>query len=194
VPTPGAGGLSDQDRTLIEKSEHAFQTIGDALAHTRFREGVQLAFELAREANVYLNATEPWKAIKVDRDHAATSTYVALRVIDNLKTLLYPYLPFSSNDLHRQLGYAGDIAGTFQIRSFGEGEGVHSNGPAGAITPAGSHEALVYSPPNGAAGASWAPSRLAPGQRLGEPKALFKKLDESVIEREVAKLGRPELV
>lgn len=182
VPAPGPGGLTAEDRALIEKSEHAFETVGNALAHTRFREGIQYAFELAREANVYLNATEPWKAIKVDRGRAATSIYVALLVIDNLKTLLYPYLPFSSADLHRQLGYEGNLAGTFEIKTFEESKGDNSNGPKR------SHEALVYSPP--AAGGRWAPSQLAPGQKLGEPKALYKKLDESVIEKEVEKLGK----
>ncbi len=168
------GELTEADRALIAKSELAFDTVGEALAHTRFKEGIQLAFEVAREANVYLNATEPWKTIKKDRERAATSVYVALRVVDNLKTLLYPYLPFSSSDLHRQLGYEGNLAGTLEIKTFEESTRAH--------------EALVYAPPT--ANAHWAPSRLAPGQKLGEPKALFKKLDESVIEKEVSKLGK----
>lgn len=172
VPTPGE--LTEQDRSLIEKTEAAFQSVGDALAHTRFKEGIQLAFEVAREANGYLNATEPWKTIKADRARTATSIYVALRVIDNLKTLLYPYLPHSSADLHRQLGYEGNLAGTLEIKTFDE--------------ETRSHEALVYSPATG--NARWEPSRLVPGQALGEPKALFKKLDESVIEKETGKLGK----
>jgi methionyl-tRNA synthetase len=183
VPAPGPEGLTADDRALIDKSERAFETVGEALAHTHFREGLQLAFELAREANVYLNATEPWKAIKVDRARAATSIYVALRVIDNLKTLLYPYLPFSSADLHRQLGYEGNLTGTFEIKTFEERRSVELNAPTH------SHQALAYSPPTASMGVRWAPSQLSPGQRLGEPKALFKKLDESVIEKEVSKLG-----
>ncbi|MGB8645027.1 MAG: methionine--tRNA ligase [Anaerolineae bacterium] len=172
VPAPGE--LTEQDRALIAKSEHAFETVGAALAHTRFRDGIQEAFEVAREANAYLNANEPWKTIKQDRARAATVVYVALRVIDNLKTLLYPYLPFSSADLHRQLGYAGSLAGSFEIKTFQE--------------TTRSHEALVYSPPT--AKTSWAPSTLAPGQKLGEPKALYKKLEESIVEVERAKLGK----
>jgi methionyl-tRNA synthetase len=162
VPTPGA--LTEQDRALIEKSERAFETVGDAIAHTRFKEGIQLAFEVAREANVYLNATEPWKTIKQDRARAATSIYVALRVIDNLKTLLCPYLPHSSAELHRQLGYEAKLAGTFEIKTFVEET---RQGDAQR-----SHEALVYSPPAPSTDVRWAPSRLPPGQLLGEPKAL----------------------
>ena len=68
----------------------------------------------------------------------------------------------------------GDLTGTFEIKTFKE--------------QTRSHEALVYYAPT--AGAQWAPSQLAPGQKLGEPKALFKKLDESEIAKQVSKLGR----
>ena len=174
VPAPGE--LNEQDRALIDASEAAFETVGDALAHSRFKEGIQIALELAQQGNRYLNATEPWKTIKIDRLRAATSVYVALRLIDNLKTLFYPYLPFSSSDLHRQLGYDGDLAGVPYIETYDESTR--------------SHEALAYRKPT--AEAKWAPSQLKAGQKLGEPKALFKKLDESVVAREVAKLGSPE--
>jgi methionyl-tRNA synthetase len=173
VPTPGE--LNPADCALIEKSERALQVVGDAINACRFREGVQHAFEVAREANVYLNQTEPWKTIKVDRERAATSLYVALRVIDNLKIALYPYLPHSSNDLHRQLGYAGDLAGTFEVRTEKE--------------ETRNHIVLAYVPPQ--ANPGWKPSALRGGELLGEPKALFKKLDESVVELETAKLGKP---
>ncbi len=172
VPTPGE--WNDADRALIKKSEHALQVVGDAINACRFRDGIQHAFDVARDANVYLNQTEPWKTIKVDRERAATSLYVALRVIDNLKTVLYPYLPFSSNDLHRQLGYTEDLAGTFETREIQE--------------ETRAHLALFYIPPQTNAG--WQPSALRGGEALGEPKALFKKLDESVIAIETAKLGK----
>ncbi len=173
VPVPGV--LSELDRALIEKAERALDAVGSAINTCRFREGLQIAFDAAREANVYLNQTEPWKTIKTDRERAGTSLYVALRVIDNLKTALYPYLPHSSAALHKQLGYRDDLAGTFEVRTFQESTRRHL--------------ALLYLPPP--RGAGWTPSALRGGEALGEPKALFKKLDESVIELEVSKLGKP---
>jgi methionyl-tRNA synthetase len=35
----------------------------------------------------------------------------------------------------------------------------------------------------------WEPSALPIGQKLGQPTPLFKKLDESVVEQELARLG-----
>ncbi len=174
VPTPEE--LTADDRALIEKSERALQTVGDAIGACRFREGIQLAFEVAREANGYLNQTEPWKTIKVNRARAGTSLYVTLRVIDNLKTALYPYLPFSSNDLHRQLGYTDDLAGTFETRTIQEATRAHL--------------ILAYQPPQ--TNARWQPSALKGGEALGEPKALFKKLDDGIVALETAKLGQPQ--
>lgn len=185
VPAPGE--LTEADRTLIEKAEGALDVVGEAIARCRFREGLQYAFEVAREANGYLNQTEPWKTIKTDRERAGTSLYVALRVIDNLKTALYPYLPHSASDLHRQLGYAGDLAGTFEVRRFREAVPPELQETLGETER--EHEALLYVQPT--ANAGWRPSALGGGEPLGEPRALFKKLDESVVEVETARLGKP---
>ncbi|MBI4786297.1 MAG: methionine--tRNA ligase [Chloroflexi bacterium] len=172
VPTPGE--LNDADRELIGKSEAAFASVGDALDRVRFKEAIGITIELARDANKYIADNAPWFTIKTDRARAATTLYVALRVIDNLKTLFYPFLPFSSNDLHRQLGYQGDLLGKLEVKTFEESTRAH--------------KALVYEP--GDNSQKWAPSQLAPGQRLGEPKALFKKFDEKIAEEEKAKLGK----
>jgi methionyl-tRNA synthetase len=67
--------------------------------------------ELAQAANRYLDSKSPWKAIKQDRQAAATSLYVALSVIAQLKTALYPFMPFSSQKVHEYLGFSGNIAG-----------------------------------------------------------------------------------
>jgi methionyl-tRNA synthetase len=49
-----------------------------------------------------------------------------------------------------------------------------------------SHQALTYD--HGGAIGTWAPSALPAGQALRPPAPLFKKLDESVVEEEYARL------
>jgi len=114
----------------------------------------------------------PWFQIKEDRQAAATTVYVILRVVDNLKTILAPILPHTAQRLHRYLGYDGQLFGQQQVVEYRE-EGR-------------SHRALTYDP-SGAVG-TWAPGRLPPGQALREPAPLFKKLDEKVVEEETARL------
>jgi methionyl-tRNA synthetase len=49
------------------------------------------------------------------------------------------------------------------------------------------HRALTYDH-SGAVG-TWTKSELPPGQELRAPAPLFRKLDESVVEEEYARLG-----
>ena len=128
---------------------------------------------LARDANRYLEEKGPWFEIKKDRRAAATTSYVALSAIDSLKTLLAPFLPFSSQRLHRYLGNEGSLFGESYVTSF--------------VEEGRSHKALCYD--GSRAVGEWRARELTPGQVLNRPEALFKKLDESVAERERSRLG-----
>jgi methionyl-tRNA synthetase len=110
--------------------------------------------------------------IKEDPQRAGTTVYTALRAIDSLKILFSPFLPFSSEHLHKTLGYQDQLFGELHIESYREQQR--------------SHEVLEY---DGAkAQGRWEPSQLEPNQTLVEPKPLFPKLDEEVIEEERSKL------
>jgi len=170
VPEPGE--FEEEDRRLLEQVEAGFQTVGELYSTCKFRAALAEAMALAREANIYLDRKAPWFQIKEDRQAAATTVYVILRVVDNLKTILAPILPHTAQRLHRYLGYDGQLFGQQQVVEYRE-EGR-------------SHRALTYDP-SGAVG-TWAPGRLPPGQALREPAPLFKKLDEKVVEEETARL------
>jgi methionyl-tRNA synthetase len=139
------------------------------------------ALALAREANGYTFATlsagldrkAPWFQIKEDRVAAATTVYVILRAVDNLKTILAPILPHTAQRLHEYLGYNGQLFGAQHVEAYQE--------------EARGHEALTYDH-SGAIG-TWAPSELPPGQALRQPAPLFKKLDDSVVMEETVRLG-----
>lgn len=106
---PAAGELDIQDRAIIAAATDTLKTIDGLLYGCHFREAIRAAMSLAQEANRYLDEKSPWKVIKEDRQGAARSLYTALVVIANLKTMLYPFLPFSSRKLHEFLGFKGNI-------------------------------------------------------------------------------------
>jgi methionyl-tRNA synthetase len=91
--------------------------------------------------------------------------YVALQLLNTLKLLAYPFLPFSSEKLHSLLGYPGGDAekGTYS--------GVAKDGEIVVPTTA-----------------KWEFEDLAVGQQLSKPEILFTKLDPSVAEEELARL------
>ena len=66
---------------------------------------------LAQEANRYLDEQAPWRTIKEKRQVSAKSVYTTLSVLSALKTILYPFLPFSSRKLHSFLGFDGSVEG-----------------------------------------------------------------------------------
>jgi len=171
VPEPG--DLDAADSALLEKVEGGFQTVGELYAACKFRPALGEALALAREANGYLDRKAPWFQIKEDRAAAATTVYVVLRVVDNLKTILAPVLPHSAQSLHEYLGYSGQLFGTQQVVEYQE--------------QTRSHQALTYD--HGGAVGVWASSQLPPGQALLRPEPLFRKLDDSLVDEEYARLG-----
>jgi methionyl-tRNA synthetase len=178
APEPGA--LDAEDRALLEKVEAGFETLGELYNACKFRAALHAALALAREANGYLDRKAPWFQIKEDRQAAATAVYVILRVVDNLKTILAPILPHTAQRLYEYLGYDGQPFGLAQDRLFGTQQVVEYE------EQTRSHSALTYD--HSGAGGTWAKSELPPGQALRQPAPLFKKLDESVVEEEYARL------
>ena len=171
VPDPGT--LRPADEALLAQAEAAFETVGERLAACQFRAALGEAMGLARDANKYLDDQAPWFEIKSDVDQAAKTVYTILRVIDNLKLLLAPFLPFSSERLHQILGYDGRLYGDLRIQSYQESSR--------------SHDALTYDPSTGAG--RWEPSQLPAGQKLRRPTPLFIKLEPEIVEQERAHMG-----
>jgi len=155
VPKPGA--LTDRDKGLLEEVEAALDYVAQQLEQARFQNALKHAMATAAKVNVYLGTEQPWHSIKTNRELAGTVLYVALRCVDNLKTMLTPFLPFSCQRLHAMLGYEDVIAPQPEVKDLG----THR-----VIT--GDYEAMDR----------WKPSTLEPGRNLPAPAPLFKRLDE----------------
>jgi methionyl-tRNA synthetase len=174
VPQPGE--LDDMDRAILAAIEGGFLSVSKLIEAVRLKAALEEVMSLSRSANVYLDHKAPWFQIKANPGGAATTVYVILRVIDNLKVLFAPFLPFTSQRLHGMLGYEGQLFGRPYTQTFKEAER--------------SHAALCYD--NSLASGKWEPSQLPGGQKLQQPSPLFKKLDEDTVEKELARLrGTP---
>jgi methionyl-tRNA synthetase len=172
VPMPGR--MEPRDAEVLARVDLSFETVGRMIEGCRFRHALETVMGLAAEVNRYLNEREPWKEIREDRTRAATTIYVAMRAIDSLKLMFAPFLPFSSQRVHEMLGDEGDLVGRLTVRSVAE--------------RTREHLVLTYeADPR----IRWEPSRLPPGQRLGEIRPLFEKIDEGRAEEERARLGQP---
>ena len=107
VPVPGE--LDTRSRAIMEQAKDTLPITGEYLCNCHFKEAIRAAMSLAHEANRYLDEKSPWKIIKQDKQASATALYIAISVLSVLKTVLYPFLPFSSQKLHEFLGFKGSV-------------------------------------------------------------------------------------
>jgi len=137
---------------LLGDAKRTMDSVTDSIEKCSFRAAIQAAMAYARDLNKFLEDNAPWRTLKNDREGTALTLAAAINGINCLKTVFYPFLPFSSQKLHTMLGYEGSI----------EDEQWEWDAPEHLIMP---------------------------GQALLQPEPLFVKLDDSVIEKETAKLG-----
>lgn len=107
VPIPAE--LDKISQTLLQKAENTLGAVDASLCQCHFRDGIKTAMALAQEANRYLEEKSPWKTVRENRISSGTALYVAVCVLSCLKTVFYPFLPFSSQKLHQLLGFGGKI-------------------------------------------------------------------------------------
>ncbi|HEX4213976.1 MAG TPA: methionine--tRNA ligase [Candidatus Dormibacteraeota bacterium] len=169
---PPAGERTERDRRLLVEVEAGFETVGEPLGRTRFKAAITEAMRLAALVNQYLAEEQPWQLVKHDKERAGTVLNVALQCVNQLKVLMTPFLPFSSQRLHEMLGYEDVIAPIPEVREYTEPEG-------------DSHQVLTgdYEVRD-----RWSPEELPEGRPLPEPKPLYRKLDPKVVEEELARM------
>ena len=107
VPAPGE--LDERSQGLLHQAEITLDSVDKLLYRCEFKEAIKQAMSLAQESNRYLDEQAPWKTIKTERKTSAKSVYTVLSVLAALKTIFYPFLPFSSERLHSFLGFDGSV-------------------------------------------------------------------------------------
>jgi methionyl-tRNA synthetase len=93
------------------RATETLATVQALLARCRFKEGLREVMSLAQYGNRLLDERAPWRQIREDREGCAATILGVLTLINGLKTLSYPFLPFSAQKLHHMLGYQDDLLG-----------------------------------------------------------------------------------
>jgi methionyl-tRNA synthetase len=173
---PAAGDLTEADRALLAVTSGAFAAVGEQLSHSRFKFAVNEAMRAVGEANKYFSEQAPWKLRTTDPERMATVLHVALQAISDAKTLLTPFLPRSSRAVHEMLGGSGDWSGMPRIETVDE-----EGGPSYPVIT-GTYDSTFR----------WESRPIAVGTPIAVPAPLFRKLDPSVVDEEVARLQDDE--
>jgi methionyl-tRNA synthetase len=169
---PAAGTLTDADHALLATTRDAFAKVGDELAQSKFKAGVNQAMGAVAEVNKYFSEQAPWKLRESDPERMKTILHVTLQAVADAKTMLTPFLPRSSQAVYEMLGGVGEWSGMPRIETVDE-----EGGPSYPVIT-GTYDSSFR----------WESRPIAAGTPLAVPAPLFTKLDQSVVDEEVARL------
>ncbi len=176
IPDPGQ--LTEKDSDLLAAIDAGFETVAQLYDACKFRLVVQENLRLSSLINQYLEESSPWSMAKTDMEATGRILYTAVQAISGLKTLWSPILPYTSQRLHELLAEEGSIFGEQLVETYAESTRTHVG--------------LTYKGVE-TENEQWQRSDIPVGRQLPKPKPLFKKLDKSVVEDELARLGsKPE--
>ncbi|MDR1212530.1 MAG: methionine--tRNA ligase [Propionibacteriaceae bacterium] len=162
VPTPGA--LAEADVALLETARQAYGTVGDLLERARFKQAIGEAMRVAGAANRYLSDCEPWK-LKDDPVRRDTVLHTVLQVVQDINTLLTPFLPHAAQRVHQTLGGSGVWAAQPDLVEVSE---------------EGNDDYPILTGDYVDQQARWASTPIPVGRPLDKPTPLFAKLDETL--------------
>jgi len=179
VPTPGE--LSDADQAILDLASRTFDEAGDALSHSRFKQGITKIMHVVGEANAYIAEQEPWKLAKdeTQRERLATVLWTALQVVSDCNTMLTPFLPHTAQAVHETLGRDGVWAALPEVVEVTDDQPVE---PVGAGLPEKGRSYPVIMGNYRDEQAVWMRIDVVPGTALSKPRPLIAKLDPELAE------------
>ena len=182
IPQPAE--LEDIDRALLDAVEAGFASVGDLIAQHRQKAALGEAMRLVGEANKYVADTQPFKLKGEDpatQARLATVLHTLAQVVADLNLMLSPFLPHAANDVDRVLGGSGQVAPMPRIEEVDELDPDRLpeafDGRTGYPIITGDYEGAP----------TWERHPVAVGTPVAKPAPVFTKLDESIVEAELAR-------
>jgi len=124
---PGDGTT---DPALAAEIEKTWETVTKLLESARFKETIGEVMALARAGNRFFDERAPWRQVKEDHAAAGQTIGSMLNLINALKVLFAPFLPFTSAKLHGLLGYEDGLESHgWRIETLAPGTALPKPGP-----------------------------------------------------------------
>ena len=182
IPEPAE--LEDIDRALLDAVEAGFASVGELIAQHRQKAALGEAMRLVGEANKYVADTQPFKLKGEDpatQARLATVLHTLAQAVTDLNLMLSPFLPHAANDVDRVLGGNGRIAPMPRIEEVDELDPDHLpeafDGRTGYPIITGDYQDAP----------TWGRHPVTVGTPVAKPTPVFTKLDESIVDAELAR-------
>ena len=178
---PPAGTLESVDQDVLATVAAGFDSVGELIGRHRQRAAIAEAMRVVGEVNRYLTATEPYKMKGEDqRDRLATVLHVAAQCVLDCNVLLAPFLPHSSNKVWTTFGGEGEFMPMPRIEHV---QDLDPDDGAGIDT-----YPIITGEYSGTP--RWERRPVQVGAKVEKPTPIFTKLDPSVVDEELARLGK----
>ena len=99
VPAPGAAGVDEA--AILADVESALAETGDLIGQGHFDRAIKRVLDFSTKCNQYFQRKAPWN----NPAEEPTTVFYSCNLVAALATLASPFLPFSSEELWRQLGF-----------------------------------------------------------------------------------------
>ena len=177
---PAASSLEPVDEEVLAAVRGGFDSVGTLLGRHRLRAAVAEAMRVVGEVNKYITVTEPFKMKdESQRERLATVLHVAAQCVSDCNTLLSPFLPHAANKVHLALGGQGEFVPMPRIDRVDELDPDNGAGLTTYPVITGDYSSTP----------AWASKPVTVGVTVDKPTPIFTKLDPSVVEEELARLG-----
>ncbi|MFC4554020.1 methionine--tRNA ligase [Georgenia faecalis] len=171
---PPAAELADVDRVLLDHVREGFTVVGELIERHRQRAAIAEVMRLVGEANKYITETEPYRLKAPEqRERLGTVLHVVAQAVSDLNLMLSPFLPHSANAVDAALGGAGEVAPMPRLEEVEDLDG----GPGYPVIT-GDYTAAP----------AWASRPVRVGAPVAKPTPIFTKLDDDVVDAELARL------
>jgi methionyl-tRNA synthetase len=171
---PAAAELNAADLALLATVNEGFATIGTLIERHRQKQALSEAMRVVAEVNKYVTDQAPFK-LKADdeRERLGTILHVLAQAVSECATMLSPFLPHSSNQVHAAMGGLGEIAPMPRIDEVDDLDGGESY-----LIITGDYTGTPR----------WESRPITTGTPIPKPFPIFTKLDPSVVDEELARL------
>ena len=174
IPQPGP--LEPVDEEVRATVLAGFDSVGDLLERHRQKAAIAEAMRVVSEVNAYVSRTEPFKLKGDDqRERLATVLHTLVQCVSDLNTMLAPFLPHAANRVDAVLGGDGSFVPMPRLETVAGLDAGDEGRSYPVIT--GDYSATPR----------WQSRPVVVGTPISKPAPVFTKLDESVVDEELAR-------
>lgn len=101
--------IEEDSEKFIELLLKRHDEIGSLFENFKIQHAAKEIIHQGEDGNRFLNKKEPWKLFKTDKEKTISITYALLRLIRLIAVELYPFTPYSSELLWKNMNEKGPI-------------------------------------------------------------------------------------